>query len=167
MVISFFSLVSVLSAFPFLSSCLYNRVVLDQDWMTDSEEGEHFEWDTSDDEDEISKGNNQGGSSAPPIFVSVPSREVSSVHLGLESRQIKVFGIFIFISDCWIKFFDFECETCFMFKSGEAGSSRSSLLLHFVGMGFTEDRVVEAIKDNGEGQPEVILETLLTYAVLI
>ncbi|XP_039142282.1 DNA (cytosine-5)-methyltransferase DRM2-like isoform X3 [Dioscorea cayenensis subsp. rotundata] len=95
------------------------------DWMTDSEEDERFEWDTSDEEEEMSKGNNQEGSSAPPISVSVPSQE--------------------FV---------------------EAGSSRSSLLLHFVGMGFSEDTVAKAIKDNGEGQPEVILETLLTYAAI-
>ncbi|KAH7674826.1 DNA (cytosine-5-)-methyltransferase protein [Dioscorea alata] len=95
------------------------------DWMTDSEEDERFEWDTSDDDEEMSKGNNPEGSSAPPISVSVPSQE--------------------FV---------------------EAGSSRSSLLLHFVGMGFSEDTVAKAIKDNGEGPPEVILETLLTYAAI-
>lgn len=43
----------------------------------------------------------------------------------------------------------FECEICFIFKFVEAGSSRSSLLLHFVGMGFSEDTVAKAIKDNG------------------
>lgn len=37
----------------------------------------------------------------------------------------------------------------FIFKFVEAGSSRSSLLLHFVGMGFSEDTVAKAIKDNG------------------
>lgn len=74
--------------------------------MTDSEEDERFEWDTSDEEEEMSKGNNQEGSSAPPISVSVPSQEVSSVYLGLESRQIKMFRI-LFVSDCWINSFGF------------------------------------------------------------
>lgn len=46
------------------------------------------------------------------------------------------------------------------------GPSRPSLYTHFIGMGFNGDMVEKAIKKNGEGNAENILETLLTYSAL-
>ncbi|WOL03324.1 DNA (cytosine-5)-methyltransferase DRM2-like isoform X3 [Canna indica] len=51
-------------------------------------------------------------------------------------------------------------ETC------KAGPSHRPLVSHFMGMGFSEDMVMKAIKENGEGDSEAILETLLTYAAI-
>ncbi|KAK8948552.1 hypothetical protein KSP39_PZI005326 [Platanthera zijinensis] len=48
----------------------------------------------------------------------------------------------------------------------EAGPSQPSLYSHFTGMGFHRDMVEKAIKENGEGNVETILETLLTYSSL-
>lgn len=45
-------------------------------------------------------------------------------------------------------------------------SSKSNLILHFVGMGFSEEMVAKAIKENGDGNMEAVLETLLTYSAL-
>ncbi|XP_042496171.1 DNA (cytosine-5)-methyltransferase DRM2-like isoform X2 [Macadamia integrifolia] len=50
--------------------------------------------------------------------------------------------------------------------SSAAGPSNSKLICHFVGMGFSENIVAKAIKENGEENTEAILETLLTYTVL-
>ncbi|KAJ4960650.1 hypothetical protein NE237_020560 [Protea cynaroides] len=46
------------------------------------------------------------------------------------------------------------------------GSSNSKLICHFVGMGFSENLVAKAIKENGEENTEAILEALLTYVAL-
>ncbi|XP_009393225.2 DNA (cytosine-5)-methyltransferase DRM2 isoform X1 [Musa acuminata AAA Group] len=51
-------------------------------------------------------------------------------------------------------------------KACDAGPSRPVLASHFMGMGFSEDMVLKAIKENGEGDSEAILETLLTYAAI-
>ncbi|KAM0939272.1 putative DNA (cytosine-5-)-methyltransferase [Dioscorea sansibarensis] len=51
-------------------------------------------------------------------------------------------------------------------KVSEASSSRSELVSHFMAMGFSEDMVVKAIEENGEGNSEAILETLLTHAAI-
>lgn len=48
----------------------------------------------------------------------------------------------------------------------EAGPSQPSLYSHFIGMGFSGDMVEKAIKENGEGNAETILETLLTYSAI-
>ncbi|XP_058091830.1 DNA (cytosine-5)-methyltransferase DRM2-like [Magnolia sinica] len=45
-------------------------------------------------------------------------------------------------------------------------SSKSKLVSHFLGMGFSEKMVNKAIKENGEDNTEAILETLLTYSAL-
>lgn len=45
----------------------------------------------------------------------------------------------------------------------EAGPSHSNWMSHFVAMGFSEELVAKAIKQNREGDMEGILETLLTY----
>ncbi|KAG0465636.1 hypothetical protein HPP92_019800 [Vanilla planifolia] len=50
--------------------------------------------------------------------------------------------------------------------AGEAETSQPSLYSHFIGMGFSEDMVEKAIRENGEGNTEIILETLLTYSAL-
>lgn len=54
--------------------------------------------------------------------------------------------------------------------NGEASSSTDrshfKLIDHFVGMGFSEKMVAKAIEENGEGNTELILETLLTYSAL-
>ncbi|KAE9466464.1 hypothetical protein C3L33_01610, partial [Rhododendron williamsianum] len=50
--------------------------------------------------------------------------------------------------------------------SSLTGSSHSKLIDHFVGMGFPEKMVRKAIEENGEGNTESILETLLTYSAL-
>ncbi|KAK6153073.1 hypothetical protein DH2020_012712 [Rehmannia glutinosa] len=51
--------------------------------------------------------------------------------------------------------------------SSSAGVSRFKLLInHFVGMGFSEKMVSKAIEENGEGDTEAILNTLLTYSTL-
>lgn len=44
--------------------------------------------------------------------------------------------------------------------------SHSKLIPHFVRMGFPEELVAKAIEENGEGNSESILETLLTYSAL-
>ncbi|OVA16978.1 C-5 cytosine methyltransferase [Macleaya cordata] len=49
--------------------------------------------------------------------------------------------------------------------SSSAGPS-SKLVSHFVGMGFSRNMVSKAIEENGEGNTEAILETLLTYSAL-
>ncbi|KAK1269961.1 GDSL esterase/lipase [Acorus gramineus] len=51
-------------------------------------------------------------------------------------------------------------------RVGPADASRSKLLSHFVGMGFAEDMVAKVIDENGEGDVDTILETLLTYKVI-
>ncbi|URD73956.1 DNA cytosine methyltransferase Zmet3 [Musa troglodytarum] len=51
-------------------------------------------------------------------------------------------------------------------KACDAGPSRPALASNFMGMGFSEDMVLKAIKENGEGDSEAILETLLTYAAI-
>ncbi|CAL5349872.1 DNA (cytosine-5)-methyltransferase DRM2-like [Camellia sinensis] len=54
--------------------------------------------------------------------------------------------------------------------SGEAsssnGSSSSRVIHHFLGMGFSKDMIVRAMKENGENNIEAILEALLTYSVV-
>ncbi|KAF2308499.1 hypothetical protein GH714_010061 [Hevea brasiliensis] len=45
--------------------------------------------------------------------------------------------------------------------SSSVGSSGSKLIDHFVGMGFPEKMVAEAIQENGEENTDLILETLL------
>ncbi|PKU69055.1 DNA (cytosine-5)-methyltransferase DRM2 isoform X1 [Dendrobium catenatum] len=51
-------------------------------------------------------------------------------------------------------------------EASEAGPSQPSLYSHFIGMGFSGDMVEKAIKENGEGNVETILETLLTYSAI-
>lgn len=51
-------------------------------------------------------------------------------------------------------------------KSCEEGPSRPSLVCYFMGMGFEEEMVAKAIEENGEGDTEAILETLLTYKAI-
>ncbi|PKA62044.1 DNA (cytosine-5)-methyltransferase DRM2 [Apostasia shenzhenica] len=48
----------------------------------------------------------------------------------------------------------------------EAGSSQSSFFCNFIAMGFSKDMVEKAIKQNGEGNQEAVLETLLTYSAI-
>ncbi|KAL2500064.1 DNA (cytosine-5)-methyltransferase DRM2 [Abeliophyllum distichum] len=50
--------------------------------------------------------------------------------------------------------------------SSSAGVSHSKLVKHFVGMGFPEKLVSKAIAENGEGDTDSILNTLLTYSTL-
>lgn len=50
--------------------------------------------------------------------------------------------------------------------SSSAGPSNSKLVQHFLGMGFSEQLISKAIKENGEANTESILESLLTYSVL-
>ncbi|XP_076938877.1 DNA (cytosine-5)-methyltransferase DRM2-like [Bidens hawaiensis] len=54
--------------------------------------------------------------------------------------------------------------------NGEASTSRgvsnSKLVQHFLGMGFSEEMIAKAIKENGEADTELILESLLTYGAL-
>ncbi|XP_023733158.1 DNA (cytosine-5)-methyltransferase DRM2 isoform X1 [Lactuca sativa] len=50
--------------------------------------------------------------------------------------------------------------------SSSAGPSNSNLFQHFLGMGFSEQSIAKAIKENGEANTESILESLLTYSVL-
>ncbi|KAL7609929.1 hypothetical protein Lser_V15G13203 [Lactuca serriola] len=50
--------------------------------------------------------------------------------------------------------------------SSSAGPSNSNLFQHFLGMGFSEQLIAKAIKENGEANTESILESLLTYSVL-
>ncbi|KAK9117178.1 hypothetical protein Sjap_016125 [Stephania japonica] len=50
--------------------------------------------------------------------------------------------------------------------SSSAGPSNSNLVSHFVGMGFPREAVAKAIRENGEGNSEAILESLLTQAAL-
>lgn len=44
--------------------------------------------------------------------------------------------------------------------------SKSKLIPHFVGMGFSEEMVAKAIEENGEENTEAVLEMLLTYTAL-
>ncbi|XP_073038819.1 DNA (cytosine-5)-methyltransferase DRM2-like isoform X1 [Primulina eburnea] len=53
-----------------------------------------------------------------------------------------------------------------MEASSSEGASRSMLVKHFVGMGFPENLVSKAIEENGEGDTDSILNTLLTYSAL-
>ncbi|KAK1308521.1 DNA (cytosine-5)-methyltransferase DRM2 [Acorus calamus] len=46
---------------------------------------------------------------------------------------------------------------------GPTDPSRSKLISHFVGMGFLEDMVNKVIDENGEGDVDALLETLLTH----
>ncbi|XP_058088162.1 DNA (cytosine-5)-methyltransferase DRM2-like isoform X2 [Magnolia sinica] len=54
----------------------------------------------------------------------------------------------------------------FQAHSASSSCSKSKLIAHFVGMGFSEDMVAKAIDGNGEGDAEGVLETLLAYSVL-
>ncbi|XP_043725115.1 DNA (cytosine-5)-methyltransferase DRM2-like [Telopea speciosissima] len=51
-------------------------------------------------------------------------------------------------------------------SSAANGPSNFKLIRHFVGMGFSENLVAKAIKENGEDNTETILEALLTYVAL-
>ncbi|GLU11288.1 hypothetical protein SLE2022_280450 [Rubroshorea leprosula] len=51
-------------------------------------------------------------------------------------------------------------------ESSLPSSSNSKVIDHFIGMGFSEELVVKAIQENGEGNTDSILETLLTYSAL-
>ncbi|KAJ6830504.1 DNA (cytosine-5)-methyltransferase DRM2-like [Iris pallida] len=51
-------------------------------------------------------------------------------------------------------------------EASEAGPSRPNLISHFVVMGFSEEMVVKALKENGEEDTNAILETLLTYSAI-
>ncbi|THU62685.1 hypothetical protein C4D60_Mb01t07710 [Musa balbisiana] len=95
-------------------------ISLGDDWTSDNEVNEEFEWD-SDDE--------PTAAANPPTL---PSEDI----LGPSN------------------------------KACDAGPSRPALASHFMGMGFSEDMVLKAIKENGEGDSEAILETLLTYAAI-
>lgn len=53
-----------------------------------------------------------------------------------------------------------------MEASSSTGGSRSRLISHFVGMGFSEKLVSKAIDENGEGDTDSILNSLLTYSTL-
>ncbi|KAI8031233.1 DNA (cytosine-5)-methyltransferase DRM1 [Camellia lanceoleosa] len=59
-----------------------------------------------------------------------------------------------------------EAIVCAGEASLSASPSHSKLIHHFVGMGFPEKLVAKAIEENGEGNTESILETLLTYSAL-
>ncbi|GMP29291.1 hypothetical protein CsSME_00004462 [Camellia sinensis var. sinensis] len=59
-----------------------------------------------------------------------------------------------------------EAIVCAGEASFSASPSHSKLIHHFVGMGFPEKLVAKAIEENGEGNTESILETLLTYSAL-
>ncbi|KAL0906784.1 hypothetical protein M5K25_025305 [Dendrobium thyrsiflorum] len=48
----------------------------------------------------------------------------------------------------------------------EAGPSQPSLYSHFIAMGFSKNMVEKAIKENGEGNSEAVLETLLSYSAI-
>ncbi|KAK1416969.1 hypothetical protein QVD17_26089 [Tagetes erecta] len=50
--------------------------------------------------------------------------------------------------------------------SSSSGVSNSKLVQHFLGMGFSEEMIAKAIKENGEADTESILESLLTYGAL-
>ncbi|OVA14824.1 hypothetical protein BVC80_8957g18 [Macleaya cordata] len=51
-------------------------------------------------------------------------------------------------------------------EGSTSNPARSKLIYHFIGMGFSENLVAKAIDENGEGNTEEILETLLTYSAL-
>ncbi|KAK8710240.1 hypothetical protein V6N13_145574 [Hibiscus sabdariffa] len=58
-----------------------------------------------------------------------------------------------------------SCLTSIVFKvSSSADSPNSSLIHHFVGMGFSEKLVAQAIEENGQDDSNLILETLLQYS---
>ncbi|KAJ8490593.1 hypothetical protein OPV22_012314 [Ensete ventricosum] len=46
---------------------------------------------------------------------------------------------------------------------GEGRKTGSAMVCHFMGMGFSEDMIMKAVKENGEENSEAILEALLTY----
>ncbi|KAF5195252.1 DNA (Cytosine-5)-methyltransferase DRM2 [Thalictrum thalictroides] len=48
--------------------------------------------------------------------------------------------------------------------SSSAGPSNNKLISEFVVMGFSRERVIQAIEENGKANAEAILETLLTYS---
>ncbi|KAK9067299.1 hypothetical protein SSX86_014625 [Deinandra increscens subsp. villosa] len=50
--------------------------------------------------------------------------------------------------------------------SSSAGPSNSILVEHFLDMGFSENLVIKAIKENVEGDTDSVLETLLTLSAL-
>ncbi|KAL8200743.1 hypothetical protein R6Q57_012082 [Mikania cordata] len=50
--------------------------------------------------------------------------------------------------------------------SSSAGPLNSKLVQQFLGMGFSEQMIAKAIKENGEADTESILESLLTYGAL-
>ncbi|KAJ3682243.1 hypothetical protein LUZ60_014816 [Juncus effusus] len=51
-------------------------------------------------------------------------------------------------------------------RDNGASSSNSSLASHFLNMGFSEKKVAKAIRENGEGDTDAILDLLLTYQAL-
>nr|GEU44140.1 DNA (cytosine-5)-methyltransferase DRM2-like [Tanacetum cinerariifolium] len=50
--------------------------------------------------------------------------------------------------------------------SSSAGPSNYKVVEHFLGMGFSEELIERAVKDNGEANTDAILNSLLTYAHL-
>lgn len=50
--------------------------------------------------------------------------------------------------------------------SSSSGPTNSRFIQHFLGMGFPKKLVVKAIKENGEGNSESVLEALLTYSAI-
>ncbi|XP_031405610.1 DNA (cytosine-5)-methyltransferase DRM2 [Punica granatum] len=61
---------------------------------------------------------------------------------------------------------NYPVSSCSGEASSSAGSSNTKLFDHFVGMGFSEKLVSKAINENEDGNSDVILEALLTYAAL-
>lgn len=51
-------------------------------------------------------------------------------------------------------------------RVSEAGPSRPNLIFHFLGMGFSEEMIVKALKTTGEADTDAILDTLLTYQAI-
>ncbi|XP_047973518.1 DNA (cytosine-5)-methyltransferase DRM2 [Salvia hispanica] len=51
-------------------------------------------------------------------------------------------------------------------EASSSNAARSKMIGHFVGMGFAEKLVLKAIDENGEGDPDSILNLILTFSTL-
>ncbi|XP_050223602.1 DNA (cytosine-5)-methyltransferase DRM1 isoform X2 [Mercurialis annua] len=77
-----------------------------------------------------------------------------------DDREIENFGL----SSSCCSLPTVKMTACSVEASSVAGSSGTKVVDRFLGMGFSEKMVADAIQENGEENPDLILEALLKYS---
>ncbi|KAJ6796044.1 DNA (cytosine-5)-methyltransferase DRM2-like [Iris pallida] len=125
---------------------------------SESEDDENIDWDTEEEEERV-----------PTNVGSVSTAGPSVTDLTSESEDNKDFN--------WVSDKEEEKEPTNPTASWEAtvnpnredfeaGPSRPSVISHFMKMGYSEEMVARAVKENGEEDTNAILDTLLAYGAI-